>query len=86
MSAVPCAALSARNRLLQVLPRSGFTFDTHGSDAYLYAWLGNSGLSVSANWDNGECTHGWVGKRSYSTEHGFLNALSRTIAKHEARR
>jgi hypothetical protein len=82
----PCGALSARNRVLEVLPRSGFTFDHHGGDAYLYAWVGNSGPSVTANWDNGTFTHGRVGKRSYQTEQGFLNALSRMLARQEARR
>ena len=86
MSDTPCGALSGRNRLLQVMPRSAITFDRHGGEAYLYAWLGNSGPSVTANWDHGKYTHGQVDKRSYATEQGFLNALSRTLARQEARR
>jgi hypothetical protein len=68
------------------MPRSAITFDRHDGEAYLYAWLGNSGPSVTANWDDGKYTHGRVGKRSYQTEQGFLNAVTRACTRQEARR
>ncbi len=35
VSGIPCGALSARNRLLQVMPRSAITFDHDGGATYL---------------------------------------------------
>ena len=81
VSGIPCGALSARNRLLQVMPRSAITFDHDGGVTCLYAVTGSSGPAISAGWLDGRYARGRVGRRSHQTQRGFLNAVSKACAR-----
>ncbi len=64
-----------------VLPGSAITWSRGEGRAYLYAFLGSGGPGVSGSWEHGEYVAGRVGRRSFSTAQGFLNAVMRATAR-----
>jgi hypothetical protein len=65
-----------------VLPVTAITVDGPADGAaYLYAFIGNDGPAVSAQWESGSYSWGRVGKRPFTTQQGFVNAVMRATAR-----
>ena len=65
-----------------VLPDSAIIRDNDGAGtAYLYAFLGNDGPALSAQWESGSYSWGRVGKRPFTTQQGFVNAVMRATSR-----
>ena len=72
----------ARAYVRSVLPDSAIVLDNDGNGtAYLYAFLGSDGPALSAQWESGSYSWGRVGKRPFTTQQGFVNAVMRATAR-----